>query len=368
MAHGLKLHTFCVHLFGSRAIWSRDIDKSADERVIHNLATKTNTPLERVRETTLASYCDTLFEEYKLYGATKWVLPVGVYHRKRTLFGLQYCPQCLAEDSEPYFRRKWRLAFVCVCEKHQIILRDCCSKCEAPINFHRNELGDHRKAVADSLTHCYHCRHDLAKTFEEQNSQPFPVTQIEVDFTNKLLQGLTDGFIRVGETVTVYSHLYFAVLRQLMKIVRMRRTCIESLRQTIAANDESTIYLPSVTNKSTTDLQELRVAERRCLLGLARYLMTDYPERFLRLARQHKIWSSIWLRHLEPKQGQRQPNIAPFWFWQIVHNNLYHPRHQPSRQEIEGAIKYIRRSGGTLNKSVLARLLGVAAIRYPIIP
>lgn len=366
MAHGLKLHTFCVHLFGSRAIWNRDIDKLAGERVIQVLAARTRTSIDRVRETTLVAYRDTLFEKYKLYGAAAWILPIGVYHRKRTLFGLQYCPQCLAEDSEPYFRRRWRLAFVCICEKHQTSLRDCCPCCEAPVNFHRSELGDHRKIVADSLTLCHNCKYDLAKPLEGQDSQSFPVTEMEADFTNKLLQSLIDGFIRVSENVSVYSHSYFAVLRQMMKIMRMHRGCIENLRQTITGTDASTIYLPSITNDGHTDVQELRVAERRSLLGLARHLLTDYPERFIRLAQRHRVWSSVWLQHLEPKQGREHTNIAPFWYWEVVHTHLYRPRYQPSEQEIFNAIKYINRNGGTFNKSILARLLGIAVARYDI--
>lgn len=49
-------------------------------------------------------------------------------HRKRSTW-LQYCPQCLADDVEPYFRRRWRLATTISCQVHGGRLRDRCPSC-----------------------------------------------------------------------------------------------------------------------------------------------------------------------------------------------------------------------------------------------
>jgi hypothetical protein len=37
---------------------------------------------------------------------------------------VQYCPECLAEDEHPYYRRRWRLATRVSCPKHGCRLRD----------------------------------------------------------------------------------------------------------------------------------------------------------------------------------------------------------------------------------------------------
>src|SRR5947209_10971922 len=149
-AHGVKLHTFCSLAWPGKQIWNRDIDKSADAEMVEVLSTKTGTNIERARATTLAAYENVLYEKHNLFGPTSWIMPVGIYHRRRRQFGLQYCPHCLAEDKEPYYRRKWRLAFIVTCERHHIVLHDRCPRCEKPINFHRDEMGNHRKFVADS--------------------------------------------------------------------------------------------------------------------------------------------------------------------------------------------------------------------------
>jgi TniQ len=47
---------------------------------------------------------------------------------------LAYCPSCLANDTTPYFRRRWRFAPFVVCLAHRAMLRDCCWKCRSRID------------------------------------------------------------------------------------------------------------------------------------------------------------------------------------------------------------------------------------------
>jgi len=49
----------------------------------------------------------------------------------RTRAVLQYCPRCLAEGPEPYFRRGWRFAIEVVCVRHRCRLHDACWRCGA---------------------------------------------------------------------------------------------------------------------------------------------------------------------------------------------------------------------------------------------
>src|SRR5918911_766517 len=115
-AHALKLHTFCALVWTRRKqIWNRDIEKCADDSILSLLAEKTATPPDKVTRTTLSDYQGRLYERHNPYGNTRWIMPVGIYHRTRRRYGLQFCPRCLAEDKEPYYRRAWRLAFVTFC-------------------------------------------------------------------------------------------------------------------------------------------------------------------------------------------------------------------------------------------------------------
>jgi hypothetical protein len=204
-AHGLKLHTFCSVTWPGKQIWNRDIDKSSDTEMVGVLSTRTGTPIERVQATTLASYANVLYEKHNRFGPSSWIMPIGVYHRTRKKFGLQYCPRCLAEDEDPYYRCKWRLAFIVVCERHHVVLHDRCPKCGEAINFHRDELGNHRKVVTVSLTLCHACHFDLRTIV---NEQVFSATSAETQFTTMLLQTIEAGFIQVSESIITYSHLF----------------------------------------------------------------------------------------------------------------------------------------------------------------
>ena len=360
MANGQKLHTFCSLAWPGKAVWNRDIDKSADIEVIKVLSVRTGTPSRRAGATTLAAYEGTVFEKYNRYGPTPWIMPVGVYHRTRNRFGLQYCPRCLAEDRKPYYRRKWRLAFMVVCERHHAPLHDHCPRCGAAVNFHRNELGNPRKFAATSLTNCYACGFDLrVETVSDETSQP--ATPAEVEFTTKLLQAVDDGFMLVGKDEVVYSHLYFTGLSQLMAILAMRNKQLGQLRRTVSDLYGIETYTPPLQGRPP-DIQEQGIRPRRQLLNIARCLLVDWPHRFIRLAQEHRVWSSLWLRHTGPCLRESF-TIAPYWFWSTVHDYLYRARYCPSEEEILRAIEYLRRNGTPLNKSSLARLLGVAVIR-----
>jgi hypothetical protein len=357
-AHGLKLHTFCSLAWPGKQIWNRDIDKSADSQMVETLSTKTGTPIKRVLSTTLAEFENVLYEKHNLLGPTSWIMPVGVYHRTHKQFGLQYCPLCLAEDKEPYFRRKWRLAFVVSCERHHTLLHDRCPHCGAAVNFHRDELGDHRKLVAESLTLCHACRFELRFI---DSCLITPVTHPESEFATVLLSAMHNGQVKLNEGITTHSQLYFAGLRQMMKIAAMRNKRVDLLRQAVSKEFHVETYSPSGSG-SRQDVQEMSIKARRQLLGIVRCLLEEWPHRFVELSRKYRVWSSLWLRHIDPPT-RANASPAPFWLWSIVHDYLYRAKYRPSDEEMQEAIKHLRLKGEVANRSNLARLLGVTVIR-----
>jgi hypothetical protein len=362
MTHGQKLHTFCAMSWPGKAIWNRDIDKSADAEILQTLSERTGTPYERVRATTLSAYEGVLYERYNRLGPAAWIMPVGVYHRTRRRFGLMYCPRCLADDREPYYRRRWRLPFMTVCDVHGAPLRDRCPRCATPVCFHRNELGDHKKFAAESLTLCHACGLDLREADDIASRAPGAsspsITPAEVEFTRELLRAVSTGFMQIGNTFKCHSILYFAGLRHLMKVLAMRNPRLDRLRREISIAYEVELYEPP--SLPHPDVQELSVESRKRLLGLIRCLLAEWPHRFIELSQKCKVWSSIWLKHLEAYPRER---LVPFWIWSVVYDHLYRARYQPSDEELQAAAAYLKRHGKVLNCSTLSRLIGVAVIR-----
>lgn len=345
MAHGLKLHTFCSMAWPKKSIWNRDIDKSADGELIAVLSERTGCGRERVGATTLAAYEGWLYERHNPNGNTLWVMPVGVYHRTRRNFGLQFCPRCLGEDREPYYRRSWRLAFITFCEVHHSSLLDRCPKCGEPVNFHRDEMGRRDQAMARSLTRCHACKFDLRR------SESGPITtqadERVFEFQKALAKVMQLGWVEIPPHGAIYSHLYFTVVHHLMRLCAMGEKSAV-LREAVSLE----VYEGTPAPRSPPtgrDVERMGVAARRRALDMARHLLDGWPHGFIRLCQKNKVWSSVLLRDLEP---------APFWYWSVIHAHLYRISYVPSEQEILSAISHLNRKGVPLCKKSISRCLG----------
>lgn len=346
MAHGLKLHTFCSMAWPRKAIWNRDIDKSADQTLLLSLSDKTNLPIGTVKATTLSDYEGVLYERHNPFGNTSWIMPVGVYHRTRRDFGLQFCAQCLAVDKESYWRRRWRLAFATVCHEHALVLRDRCQECGSAINFHRNELGNRAQLVARSLVLCHSCGFDLRKTPSEGERK---ANESEVRFQQKLLDGVKQGWLEIRAGERVYSHLYFMVLHQMLRLLTTGPKA-EMMRNGVGRLCGIDSPASLFSGKHGRDIERLTVAQRRALLIMGDYLLQAWPQNFITFCQQHRVWSSTLLKDFER---------APFWYWRVVHDDLYHPSYCPSDEEVLSAISHLKRTGRVLTTKGISKCLGV---------
>lgn len=148
--HGLTPQRFCAYHFRGVEIWTRDIDRSASEALLCLVSTQAGLPIATVEQMTLRGFESAIAIQPR-QGIAPWINAIGVHHRLRRRWGLQYCPDCLAEQA--YFRRAWRLSFVTICETHGSLLCDDCPHCHAP-------LAPHRQSIA--LDHCHVCSRPLA--------------------------------------------------------------------------------------------------------------------------------------------------------------------------------------------------------------
>jgi TniQ len=350
-------------VFPEISIWDRDIDKSANDEVISVLSEKTKTTFEKAGDTTLSNYENIFFETYNFYGPTPWILPVGIYGRFRKNYGQQFCPICLYEDKEPYYRRRWRMAFVICCDFHGILLFDRCPDCQSPVNFHRDELGDFHKVSANTITKCHVCGLDFCYLGKTNSFEK--VSTNEWYFTKKLLSPLNNEIIRFGEEEFIFPQLFFQGFRQLIKCLSFSDVRVKKMRDylinvfQIDFND-----VQFVNNKSSKPLfEKMEITQRRQLLNIGRCLIVDWSDTFLEVSKTYKVWSSIWLKHLETefeKYGRNQ-KTAPYWYYKAV-RELYRPIYRPTSQEIMNAISYIKKTNGSFCKSELRKYFGDAVV------
>lgn len=295
-ANGLKLQTFCERVFGKQyQLWNRDIDRSAPEWLLQSMARHTGTPIERVRQTTLRIYEGRLYPKFHPSGQLRWVLSAGMYHRKRYLFGIQFCPQCLAEDKEPYFRTYWRVAVLTFCPMHALALLDRCPTCGGPIAFHRRELGRPEVTEAGPLCICHACGFDL----RESPGEHFTFYDASI---RDVLQAVADYIFKQPSRMDASQ---LEVLHQLCKLMVTKRKSA-SLGEYVAPM----IGAPHVWIPRGRQAFERREADcRRHVIQLSSWLLAEPETRLTNAWRTKVVAYSDLLRDF--------PN-APQWYRTII--------------------------------------------------
>ncbi len=297
--HGLKVQTFCNLIFGNRLqVWNRDIDRLGPDWLVTELSARTGTPLEVAYGTTLRAYQGLLYPQFKLSGVLQWILTLNMYHRKHEGFGLQYCPLCLREDPEPYFRKSWRVAFNTVCVKHRCMLRDRCPKCGASVAFHRRDMGRTDAAVMESLAGCHQCGFDLGDSGAE------PIISYDKQASD-WLAGLCRQLTRGDSVQPVVDHDPFGVMRQLVMLLTSQYPTVR-----LHAHVCDRLGAPEVqmTNGRIT-IETRPLHERHHLIQLVAWLMVNLEPR-LRTA-----WCAKAIRY---NHLLKDFVDAPVWYLTVV--------------------------------------------------
>lgn len=297
--HGLKVQTFCNLIFGNRLqVWNRDIDRLGPDWLINELSARTGTPMVIAYGTTLRAYEGLLYPQFNLSGVLQWILTLKMYHRKHEGFGLQYCPLCLREEPEPYFRKSWRVAFNTVCVKHQCMLRDRCPNCGAGVAFHRRDMGHGDVVVTDSLAGCHQCGFDLGGSVAE------PIISYDKhasDWHAGLCRELTCAH-SVKPVIDLDS---FGAMRQLAMLLTSRYTTVR-----LHAHVCDQLGVPEMRMAKGRIAAETRpLHERHHLIQLVAWLMVGLEPR-LRTA-----WRAKAVRYNHLEKGFED---APAWYSEIV--------------------------------------------------
>jgi transposase-like protein len=330
---------------GGRDIWFNDIDTIANPGLFLELAKRTNTPLERVKAASLVSYVELLYENIPSNGHFMWITKIDKVQMTHRQIGLQFCPECLSEDTIPYFRRHWRLTFVTVCTKHYTPLLDQCLECGAPINFYRINPQDQSVDWRIALARCFSCKAQFRpRTIDSKlNNQVKPA---EAAFQEYLLNGLKAGWIEVSPGESTFSRLFFTGLHQLARAL-ITRSSSYAIREAVINYYGLQESNPTYPRKHYA-LESFRVPQRRLLFQMIQLLLSNWPNGFIEFCRTNKFWSGFWFGY--PKVEQ-----FPFWYWKVIHYNLTKDKYWPTDEEFSAALNFIKRTGATPDRHQLSK-------------
>ena len=325
-AHRLKVHTFAALTWPGRAVWTRDIDRSATRAFTDRLAERTTCDAKRAWRTTLGALADreptgsVLPAPYQPNGRVRGVLDAGVYHRVRRRYGQQYCPDCWADDPVVYVRRLWRLAAVTACALHGTPLRDACPACDAPIMVHHYDVGDRRVVPPATLVpRCVGCRANLRRLARSAAASRMArraagrvvggaLTPDAAWLHAQLGAAYRSGTADLGES-PVAAEDWFALVRHFTRLAGTGRI---AHRLTTAVATCGGPPPPTVADAPVRPwVEAFRHADRYALGGVVAWLLSEWPARLLAVAAAADLWSSDLLRDLsEPPAVLRAVVVA----------------------------------------------------------
>ncbi len=304
-ANGVKVQTFCTHEFrGDKEVWNRDVDRLAPAWLVEAMALKTGTALHRAWDTTLLGYEGKLYDRYHSASQLRWILPLQLYHRKRRGYGIQYCPSCLAETCEPYYRRSWRVALFAFCPRHDVLLLDRCPNCGAGIAFHRLELGKPNIVDTVSLQCCWACGFDLTL------AQAITLMPCD-DQLYSTWREVLDLIENVGNFSDSYDYTILAVLHHLCAVM----VSIRSAPKLMPYVQKMLNQTPIIIDKQRIIFEQRSLIERHHVLELAWWLLGDWPFRLEAAWKDKVVRYNILEKDFED---------APEWYLNVVERFVGH--------------------------------------------
>lgn len=303
--HGLKVQTFCNLMFGNkRQVWNRDIDRLAPPWLIDELVRRTGTSPDIAWSTTLHAYEGHLYSKFRLSGALQWILTLKMYHRMRQGFGLQFCPTCLAEDTIPYFRKRWRIALNTVCTRHGTMLLDRCPECGAGVAFHRLDMTRADEIEVTPLSYCHSCGFDLRNAAIEK-----PIVYDRE--ASLLLHKLNRQFDQDINLDNEWDLGRFAVMHQLCRIMTARPRHVQLREFVLDQVGAQGIELIA----GYINIEMRTISERHHLLQLTCWLLVDLKLRLTIAWRTKAVRYNLLLKDFDDSPDWYNTIVCQFANW-----------------------------------------------------
>lgn len=343
--HGYKIEEYCTLLFGrGSSIWNRDIDVLAPEYVKNTLKQITGVTDDQFERTTLRSFEGELCESLNVYGLKRWILSLGIHHRKRNRHGLMYCPHCLRSDLKPYFRRRWRLAFSTVCTLHKCWLLDACPVCNESVVPHRVDMTSRCLLPnKDLIGKCWHCSAGL-----NHSERSDKIEGGLVEFQAVLEKALSNGWIAWAGNDSMYSQVFFDGLHALISGL----TSKETKRRINRSNQMECFHIDQWNERI---LENSSINYRRDLFLSLSILLDKWPERFVELIHQQA------LRYSDLRTDSDR---LVYWYEKLIKDESWVGNPVFHDSEKESVIQYIEQKRGYFTHKAARHITGRDVSKY----
>ena len=274
----------------SRA-WTLDLDRNIPEEKILPLVDCSGlkkSDIERMGLGRLAKSCSA--RPLEKHGVWPWVQALGA-RGGRYRGGIQFCPLCFQEDTNPYYRKIWRFSWVSICDKHEVQLVERCARCRKPIEPHRLEAV--KTAI---LSECSECGFDL------RLSPTLPTPCGYMVFQETAKSAIWDGKAKIVEN-SLRVQDWFDTCRHLLLLIRRAVSSPNSTLSVVLRECCGDISLTP--ERLAFQLELLDVETRSELFRALHNLLNDLDSFFKKLSHCGSKLSS-----LENRQGEIPKSLA----------------------------------------------------------
>lgn len=267
-------------------VWTLDPDRGMDAGRLKSLSKASGILESRFEAAMLRSMsADVSGNVLSNKSVWPWTLALGSRNRKRH-GGLQFCPACLKEDRDPYYRLQWRLAWHTGCIQHGCRLLDRCPTCNASIEPHR------LSAMDGSMSICATCKADLRDVALSDSGFDALEFQKAADVAISRHEG------HYGQEQLAASE-WFTLARYFVML--LRKASLSNSKRLVSLVKSFGVEVENMKTPATgLALELLPVGERDVLLGNAWKFLSAGPDDFLRAAKQFSLTAQS-LR--EPRQN-----------------------------------------------------------------
>ncbi|WHI49084.1 TniQ family protein [Microbulbifer sp. VAAF005] len=326
-SNGYLPHTFYSKvLLYKQSIWNVDIDRHQPEGLLELLEKQSGQSIEKLKRLTLNNYLGYLFDSVTINGNSRWIMPLGIYHREHKRPGLQFCPRCLEEKI--YYRRHWRLSLFAMCERHDCVLYDKCPRCLSLIMFHRIGTGKKKSLFpVFGVEVCYNCFFNFKEApsiVHDDFESGLIDNYIELITNFKANRWAVPGY-SLPCSISFYSGLYFIVSAVLGRRGHLARVRIKR---------ELGVDLLFVEEMKDWSLDYLDCHKRIKVLTFVSWVIQDWPTRFVRFCTKTGITRSSFSDHI---------NELPFWLYEVINTELELRPYIPTQTEMVCAGEYIKK-------------------------
>lgn len=316
------------------AIVRTDMDFLYNEKLFQHLVQKSHLSKKEIFNLSLRCEEGYLYtcDEHDLYPP----LQIRKLTDKRMHHGLMYCPQCLAEDEIPYFRKQWRYHSLNICTKHWSLHRVMCGKCYSKIEFSKIK---HFK----ELCICHKCGNDLRKSMVAPLESNF---EYAIKATKWFEDGLKRGYFIINQEKirSVFVFESFKYLRYLLD--KKEKLVLKNL----PLMDEYKTICSKLEHYNSK--KNLSIKKELILTSMVYFLFQNYPNNLTEFAVSNK------LTHREFVHGFQD---MPFWYKKMI-DELIPIQNKIGREisesEVIGAIQYLKTKGEVINQKNVADIVG----------